>query len=99
MSRRVEPAATSLRVRAHPRAARDGIGPVVDGVLQVRVSRPPVDGQANDAIRRLLAVALGLAPSRLRLAAGEHSRDKRFSVDGLTDVELADRLRRLEQAR
>ena len=84
-----------IDVLATPRAADNVVGPLVDGVLRVRVSRPPADGEANDAIRRLLAAAIGLAPSRLSLVAGARSRHKRFSVEGLTSAELAGRLERL----
>ena len=81
-----------LRVRAHPRASRDEAGPLLDGVLQVRVTRPATDGQANAAVRRLLAEVLDLAPSRLRLVAGERARMKRYEVEGLDPAELQRRL-------
>ena len=84
--------ASVLQVRAHPRASRDAVGPVVDGVVQVRVTRPATDGQANAAVQRLLADALGLAPSRLRLVAGERARTKRYEVQGLDPAELRVRL-------
>lgn len=81
-----------LRVRAHPRAARDQVGPLVDHVLHVRVARPAADGEANAAVRRLLAGALRIAPTRLRLVSGERGRMKRYAVDGLDAAQLAARL-------
>jgi uncharacterized protein YggU (UPF0235/DUF167 family) len=83
---------TSLLVRAHPRAATTSVGPWAEGVLHVRVTRPPADGQANDAVRRLVAGALGLPPTRVRIVAGERARTKRLEVDGLAAGELAARL-------
>jgi uncharacterized protein YggU (UPF0235/DUF167 family) len=56
------------------------------------VTRPPADGEANAAIRRVVGEALRLAPSRLRLVSGERSRTKRFAVEGLAPAELAARL-------
>jgi hypothetical protein len=82
----------TLTVRAHPRAASESIGPWSDGVLHVRVTRPPADGEANAAIRRAVAEALDVAPSRLRLVSGERGRTKRFAVHGLAPAELAARL-------
>jgi hypothetical protein len=79
-------------VRAHPRGPRDAVGPLLDGVLHVRVTRPATDGQANAAVRRLVADALGLAPSRVRLVAGERARMKRYEVEGLDPAELRTRL-------
>jgi len=65
-------------------------------VLQVRVVRPAVGGEANEAIRRLLARALGTSPSRIRLAAGSRGRHKRFEVE-MSAEHLAARLRNLEE--
>ncbi len=86
----------SLTVQAHPRASSDRVGPFAGGVLQVRVVRPAAGGEANDAIRRLLARALGTAPSRVRLAAGSRGRQKRYVIEGMPAGELAARLRALE---
>ena len=85
-----------LAVRVYPRAARDVVGPMFDGVLQIRVTRPATDGEANVAVRRLVGDALGLAPSRLRLVAGERARLKRYEVEGILPAELAARIGRIE---
>jgi uncharacterized protein YggU (UPF0235/DUF167 family) len=86
----------SLEVLVTPRAAAERVGPVEAGVLRVRVTRPPVDGEANRAVERLIARALDLPASGLRLLAGERSRRKRFAIDALSEAELAARLARLE---
>ena len=81
-----------LRVAGTPRAHRDGVGPFADGVLRVRVARPPADGEANRAVVRLVADALAVAPSRITITAGERARRKRLEVDGLGVEELDRRL-------
>ena len=81
-----------VQVLVSPRAASDGIGPMVDGVVRIRVTRPPADGEANDAVRRLLARALGIAPSRVALVAGRRARRKRFAVSGVPAAAIARRL-------
>jgi uncharacterized protein YggU (UPF0235/DUF167 family) len=81
-------------VRVRPGASGQRIGPYADGVLSLAVTRPPHGGEATDAARRLLAAAIGVAPSRVRLEAGGRSRLKRFEVSGLADAEAADRLGR-----
>lgn len=69
-------------VRLTPRAGRDAVDGVgEDGVLRVRVSAPPVDGSANDALCRLLARALDVAPGGVRVVAGAGSRRKVVEVD------------------
>jgi uncharacterized protein len=58
----------------------------------VRVTAPPVDGRANDALRRLIARRAGVAPSRVTLVRGEKSRDKTLSVEGVDPATLRERL-------
>jgi uncharacterized protein YggU (UPF0235/DUF167 family) len=65
-----------------------------DGVLIARVSAPPVDGRANDALCRLVARALKLAPSRVAVIHGERSRTKVVRVQGVSAAAVADALRR-----
>lgn len=84
-----------LEVKVVPRAAREAVGPVIDGVLQVRVTRPPSDGEANRAVIGLVAEALGLPPSGVELIAGRRARRKRLRVSGVADAELATWLRTL----
>jgi hypothetical protein len=86
---------TSLEVLVTPSAAREQVGPYADGVLTVRVTRPPAAGEANQAVLRLLAQALRMPISSLQLVAGARSRRKRFAVEGIGEAELAARLSRL----
>jgi uncharacterized protein YggU (UPF0235/DUF167 family) len=81
-----------LELAVTPRAATDRVGPYAEGVLRVRVTRPPADGEANRSVLRLVARALGVPPRSLRLVAGERARRKRVSVDGLDAAELGRRL-------
>jgi len=60
-----------------------------DGMLVARVCAPPVDGRANWALCRLIADRAGVAPSRVSIVRGEHSRDKVVSVEGVDDEALA----------
>jgi uncharacterized protein YggU (UPF0235/DUF167 family) len=71
-----------LAVHLTPRAAADlvdGVGE--DGLLRVRVSAPPVDGAANEALCRLLARELGVSRSAVRVVGGEASRRKTVEAD------------------
>jgi uncharacterized protein (TIGR00251 family) len=70
-----------FRVRLTPRAARDEVRGVDEaGALLVRVSAPPVDGAANDALVRVLARELGIARSEVVIASGQTARVKRLVV-------------------
>lgn len=68
-----------LAVRATPRARSEGIEP--GDPLRIRVTAPADEGRANEAVRQLLAKALGIAPSRLTLLRGQTSRDKLFQIE------------------
>jgi uncharacterized protein YggU (UPF0235/DUF167 family) len=52
-------------------------------VLRVRVAAKPVDGLANEALCRLVADALDVAPSRVAIAGGRSARVKMIEVDGV----------------
>jgi len=74
---------TSIAVRVQPRARTDELVEVRGDVLLIRVSAPPLDGRANDAVCRVLAQALGIKPSKLRIVRGERARDKVVMIEGL----------------
>ena len=90
------PNGLQVRVRVTPRGGRDaidGVDLLSDGqrVLKVRVRAVPEDGAANEAVIRLIASALGLRASAVRLTAGATARLKTFVIDGDAQ-ELASRL-------
>lgn len=81
-----------LRVRLTPRAGRNAIEALRDGVLHVRVSTPPVDGAANRALIELVAERLDVPKSSVSIASGTTSRHKVLEVSGLDAAALASRL-------
>jgi len=78
-----------------PRASRDGIVGWQDGALRLRVTAAPVEGAANRAVEALLARALGVAPSRVRVVRGARGRDKLVRVTGLAESAARSRLAEL----
>jgi uncharacterized protein YggU (UPF0235/DUF167 family) len=54
---------------------------IAEGRLLAKVRVKPEDGKANEALRALLARALGLAPSRVELLRGATSREKQFRIE------------------
>ena len=81
-----------LRVRVTPRAARDELAGVRDGVLLVRVTAPPTDGRANDAVCRLLARSLGTSPTRVAVVRGHGAREKTVELDIADEAAARDAL-------
>jgi uncharacterized protein len=78
----------TIAVRVQPRAARDEIAGERAGVLVVRLTAPPVEGRANEALCRLLARRLGVGRTRVSVVRGRSARDKVVRVEGLTRAEL-----------
>jgi len=76
----------TLAVRVVPRSRRAGIE-ARDGHLIVRVTAAPIDGEANEAVRKAVADAFGVRPRHVEIVAGQTSRDKRLEVVG-ADPEL-----------
>ncbi|MGR3453488.1 DUF167 domain-containing protein [Pseudooceanicola sp.] len=69
-----------ITVRVTPKAARDEVRRA-GAAVSVRVTALPEGGRANEAVRKLLAKALGVAKSRLTLVRGQTARDKTFRLD------------------
>ncbi len=81
-----------LTVQVTPRASANQVGRYEDGLLRVRVTRPPADGEANRAVLNLVARRLRMPSSALTLVAGARSRTKRYAIEGLSAAELHLRL-------
>ena len=69
-----------IKVRVTPKASRNDVR-MAAGILKISVTTVPEDGKATRAVIKLLARALGVAPSRLTLLRGATSRDKVFRLD------------------
>jgi uncharacterized protein (TIGR00251 family) len=67
---------TFLHLRIQPRASRDDIVGLHGDALKVRITAPPVDSAANEALIKFLAKQLNLPKSRLQLTKGQTSRNK-----------------------
>ena len=89
----------TIRVHLTPRSARDEVLSLEGDVLRAWVTAPPVEGRANEALLRLLAEALGVPKSSLRIVRGQRSREKLVAVEGLDASEVMRRLESRDSAR
>ena len=78
----------TFAVRVAPRSSRDSIEGEYQGALKVRLTAPPVDDRANEALRRLLAERLKVPVSAVRIVAGEKSRTKRVAIAGVSRAQV-----------
>lgn len=68
-----------LEVRVTPGVSRDEVR-ITQGAVQVRVTAPPADGAANDAVLALLATALDMPRRNLTLLRGATARIKLVGI-------------------
>lgn len=69
-----------LRVYAQPRASRDEVVGVHGDALKIRLAAPPVDGEANEALRKFLGKLFGVPKSAITMEAGDASRHKTVRI-------------------
>jgi uncharacterized protein (TIGR00251 family) len=69
-----------LSLRVQPRAKRDQMAGAAGDHMRVQITAPPVDGKANEHLRRLLAEMFGVSVSQVTLLAGERGRLKRVRI-------------------
>ena len=77
-----------LSVKLQPRASKNEIGEPLGGELKIKVTVPPVDSAANEALLELLAEKLDCARSRIELVCGQKSRHKILKLHGLSAAEI-----------
>jgi len=73
-----------LPVIVLPRSSRNAVIGLQENSLKIKISKPPVDGQANVACCRLLAKLFNLAPSNVTVVRGHTNRRKTFRCEGIT---------------
>lgn len=74
----------TLALRVQPRASRDEIAGLHGDRLKLRITAPPVDGAANDHLRRYLGELFGVPASRVSVVRGATGRDKLVAIAGVT---------------
>ncbi len=79
-----------LKVYLQPKSSKNEVvGPYRDGI-KIKVTAPPIEGKANEALIRFLAKEFGISSSCIEILNGHHSREKRLKILGLATQELLD---------
>lgn len=79
---------TLLSVKLQPRASKNEIGEALGGELKIKVTAPPVDAAANQALVEFLAEKLDCPRGRVELIRGQTSRHKTVKLHGFTPEEI-----------
>ena len=72
-----------LRLHVQPRAASTGLAGMQGDMLKLRLTTPPVDGKANQAVIAYLAKLFHLPKSSLAIKSGQQSRSKIVVITGI----------------
>lgn len=83
----------TFSVRVQPRAGKDQIAGTIEGALKIRLTAPPVENRANEALIEFLSTLLKTPKSAVRIQSGERARNKRVEVRGVTRQQVLDLLR------
>lgn len=71
-----------LSIKVQPRASKNEIGEPLGNELRIKVTAPPVDSAANEALIYLLAETFDCPRSQLELVRGHTSRHKVIKIHG-----------------
>jgi hypothetical protein len=89
---RETPGGALLFVKLQPRASKNEIGAPLGDELRIKVTAPPVDAAANEALVKLLAGQLDCARGRVEIIRGRQSRHKAVKLHGFTPEESLKKL-------
>jgi uncharacterized protein len=87
---------SAITVRVSPRSSKNEITDILDdGTVKVRLTAPPVDGKANQALIEYMAKVLDVKPGSIEIVAGLTSKDKLLTIIGLKPEEVQQKLVKL----
>jgi len=81
-----------LSLKVQPRASENEISGAVGNELKIRITAPPVDSAANEALLRFLSEKLDCPASAVQLIRGATSRHKIVAIHGLASADVIARL-------
>ena len=77
-----------LSVRVQPRASTNGVAGIHGNSLKIRLTAPPVEGAANEALVKFLADTFAVPRRAIKILAGESSRSKIVEIEGVTERDV-----------
>ena len=77
---------TVITVRVIPRAKKSELSQVLaDGTIKIRLTAPPVEGKANQALVRFLADVFDISPTNIEIISGVKGRNKAVLIEGISE--------------
>jgi uncharacterized protein (TIGR00251 family) len=76
-----------LKLLVQPRASKNELAGLHNDALKLRLTTPPVEGRANQAVIAFLAKRLHLPKSALTIKSGQQSREKQVAISGCPEAQ------------
>ena len=75
-----------IEVKVEPRSSKKGIAGVMGDMLKVKLTAPPVEGEANEQLIEVISEATGIRKSRIRIIKGLSSKKKVVAINGIESI-------------
>ncbi|NTW05396.1 MAG: YggU family protein [Peptococcaceae bacterium] len=82
----------TIRVRIQPRASKNQFAGILDGAVKVRLSAPPVDGEANDACIKFFSSFFKVSAGSVKILSGFTGKNKIIKISGLSTEDVLSRI-------
>lgn len=82
---KAEEESVTISVRIQPRASKNEIMKMDNGKLKIRLTAPPVDGAANEALVKFLADQFNVGRSQVEIVSGHTGREKIIRITGISE--------------
>jgi uncharacterized protein (TIGR00251 family) len=94
MALNIKPCKNGIQFSAtiQPRSSKNKICGLHGESLKVRLTSPPVDGEANKMCIKYMAKALSVSPSRITIVSGQTRRNKIIHVEGMDIPEFLEKI-------
>lgn len=77
-----------FKIKVQPRASKNEITGLQGDALKIRLTAPPVDGEANEACIKFLAGYFKVPRKQVSIISGLTSQHKLIEIEGLTQETL-----------
>ncbi len=76
----------TIEVRVEPRSSKKGIAGIMENVVKVKLTAPPVGGEANEQLIEVMSEATGVRKSAIRILRGHSSKNKVVEIRGISGI-------------
>ncbi len=70
-----------ISVKIIPRSSKNQMMPNADGSYKIKLTAPPVDGEANEQLIRFLSKEMDIPKNKIHILSGKTSRNKLVEIE------------------